>query len=156
MPPRRDHLITLVPAHRHVRATGQRHVTAVSHRESRTFVKDGPVTSSDIPSTVVEAISVLFAEHEVASLCLPSGWFGRPHDNWHQLSEVAIEGDDVLVRLDDRQVLRLTAEGTSLEGRVLRVMIREGRWDWTEYGGDQERSEALGPGNVEFHAPFHP
>jgi hypothetical protein len=86
-------------------------------------VKDSPVTSSVNPSSIVEAISAFFAEHEVASLCLPSGWFGRPHDNWHQLSEVATEGDAVLVRLDDRQVLTLTAEGTSVEGRVLMVTI---------------------------------
>ena len=107
------------------------------------------------PSAIVEAINSFFAEHEVASLRLPSGWFGRPHDNMHQLSEVAIEGDYVLVTLDGKQVLTLDAEGTSADGRVLYVKVRGGRWDWTEYGGDQEHSEALEPGNVEFHAFFH-
>ena len=113
------------------------------------------MTSSGNRSAIVETVSAFFAEHEVAGLRLPSGWFGRPHDNWHQLTEVATEGDDVLVRLDDRQLLRLQAEDTSSEDRVLRVMIRGGRWDWTEYGGDQKHTEVLGPGNVEFHAPFH-
>jgi hypothetical protein len=106
-------------------------------------------------AAIAETVIAFFAEHEVASLRLPSGWFGRPHDNWHQLTEVATEGGGVLIRLDDKQVLTLKAEATSLEGRVLRVTIRGGRWDWTEYGGDQRRTEVLGRGNVEFHAPFH-
>lgn len=62
----------------------------------------------------------------------------------------------MLVRLDEKQVLTLQAEAVSSDDRVLRVLIRGGRWDWTEYGGDQEHTEALGSGNVEFHAPFHP
>lgn len=61
----------------------------------------------------------------------------------------------MLVRLDDEQVLTLKAEATGSEDRVLRVMIRGGRRDWTEYGGDQEHTEVLGSGNVGFHAPFH-
>ena len=95
--------------------------------------------------TIVEAINTFFAEHEVASLRLPSGWFGRPHDNMHELSEVALEGDHVLVTLDGTQVLELDAEGTSAEGRVLYVKVRRGRWDWTEYGDEKKHSEALGP-----------
>ena len=93
------------------------------------------------PSTIVEAINSFFAEHEVASLRLPSGWFGRPRDNMHQLSEVAIDGDYVLVILDGKQVLTLDAEGASADARVLYVKICGGRWAWTEYGRDQEHSE---------------
>jgi hypothetical protein len=68
---------------------------------------------------------------------------------------VGTAGDAVVVRLDEGQVLTLDAEGVSGEARVLRVAIRGGRWDWTEYGAEAEHSEALGPGVVEFHAPFH-
>lgn len=120
-------------------------------------MNDDPVTSSlGNPSAIVEAVQSFFAKHEVASLRLPSGWFGRPHDNWHRLTETKTDGEAVLVRLDDDQVLTLQTEALSSDGRVLRVAIRGGRWDWTEYGGDQEHSEVLGQGNVEFHAPFHP
>jgi hypothetical protein len=118
-------------------------------------MEDERVISQADPSIIVAAIVAFFAEHEVASLRLPSGWFGRPHDNWHHLTEVATEDGDVLVRLDEKQVLRLDAEATSVEGRVLRVKILGGRWDWTEYGGEREHSEVLTPGEVEFHAPFH-
>jgi hypothetical protein len=118
-------------------------------------VNDGRVTSSPDASTIADAVNAFFAEHEVASLRLPSGWFGRPHDNWHQLLGTATDGDDVLVHLDDTQVLTLDADGLSTDGRVLRVAIRGGRWRWTEYGGHNEHEEALEPGFVEFHAPFH-
>ncbi|MEQ4210153.1 hypothetical protein [Actinopolymorpha sp. B9G3] len=111
------------------------------------------MTSSGNPTAIAAAVRTFFAEHEVASLRLPSGWFGRPYDNRHQLTETATEGSDMLVRLDDRQVLTLAAEGMSPEGRILRVTIRGGRWHWTEYGGDIEHDEVLGPGVVAFHAP---
>ena len=118
-------------------------------------VDDDRVTcSSGDPSAIAEAVSAFFAEHGVASLRLPTGWFGRPHDNWHELTGTTTEDENVLVRLDDKQVLTLQAEAGSPEERVLRVAIRGGRWDWTEYGGDQNHTEMLGSGSVEFHAPF--
>ncbi len=101
------------------------------------------------------AVSAFFAAHEAASLRLPSGWFGRPHDNWHALSDVSTDGGNVLIRLDGKQLLSLKAEAASSEGDVLQVAIRGGRWEWTDYGGDQAHNEVLGPGNVEFHAPYH-
>jgi hypothetical protein len=116
-------------------------------------VDDAWVTTSGSASAIVDAIEAFFAEHEVASLRLPSSWFGRPHDKWHQLTEAATVGDEVQVRLDDKQVLRLD-EDASGEERVLRVFIRGGRWHWTEYGGDTDHSEVLAVGAVEFYAPY--
>jgi hypothetical protein len=118
-------------------------------------VDDAWVTTSGSASAIVDAIEAFFAEHEVASLRLPSSWFGRPHDKWHQLTEAATVGDELQVRLDDKQVLRLDAEDASIEERVLRVFIRGGRWHWTEYGGDTDHSEVLAVGAVEFYVPFH-
>ncbi|MBP6996011.1 MAG: hypothetical protein KBB39_07735 [Phycicoccus sp.] len=86
----------------------------------------------------------------------PTGWFGRPHDNWRQLTETAVEDGRLLIRLDDRQVLTLEAESVSTDGNVLRLAIRQGRWDWTEYGSDQEHGEVLAPDKVELHAPLTP
>ena len=103
-----------------------------------------------------EAVAAFFAQHQVASLRLPSGWFGRPHDNFHQLATAAVEGDAVLIRLDRTQVLTLDAETAAAEGRILRVTIQGGLWRWTEYGGNKVHREILGSGIVEFHAPFDP
>jgi hypothetical protein len=124
--------------------------------EVPSVVNDERVSSaSGNPSAIADAVSAFYAEHEVASLRLPSGWFGRPHDNWHQLTETTTEKENLLVRLGDKQVLTLQAEAVSSDDRVLRVTIRGGRWDWTEYGGDKEHTEVLGAGDVEFHAPFY-
>lgn len=131
-------------------------ITCVANRKPSHLVKDGRVEStSGNPSAVAEAVQAFFAEHASASLRLPSGWFGRPFDNLHRLTKVATEHDDVVVRLDDRQVLVLHAEAVSSQDRILRLSIRGGRWDWIEYGGTREHTEVLGPGDVEFHAPVH-
>ena len=71
------------------------------------------------------------------------------------MTGIVTDGGEVLVRLDDTQVLALDVDGVSTDGRVLQVTIRGGRWRWREYGGHNEHDEALGPGVVEFHAPFH-
>jgi hypothetical protein len=126
----------------------------VPTRGTRAFVDDAWVTTSGSASPSWTLSILFFAEHEVASLRLPSSWFGRPHDKWHQLTEAATVGDEVQVRLDDKQVLRLD-EDASGEERVLRVFIRGGRWHWTEYGGDTDHSEVLAVGAVEFYVPFH-
>ncbi len=104
--------------------------------------------------TVADDVRAFFAEHEVASLRLPTGWFGRPHDNWHHLSEVGAQDNEVVIRLDEIQVLRISVEATASPGRILRLTIPGGRWDWTEYGGERRHAEVLGPGIVELHAPF--
>ena len=140
----------LVPSSRPAHRSRQMSEFPASVR--RVVRKDGCVQSSRGPSHIVEAIDAFFAEHNVASLRLPSGWFGRPHDNMHQLSKVAMEGDHVLVILDGKQVLTLDAVGASQVGRFLSITVRSGRWDWVEYGGYDEHTEALGSGDVEFHA----
>jgi hypothetical protein len=60
------------------------------------------VATSKAAEAIAEAVAMFFGNHEVASLKLPSGWFGRPYDNWHQLTKVSIERDLVLIRLDEK------------------------------------------------------
>ncbi len=103
---------------------------------------------------VARAIEDFFGEHEVASLRLPKGWFGRPYDNWHELNEVSIEDDLVVVRLDEVQVLRLHAVTAKVDGRALQITIGDGYWEWTSYGGTDRHHEQLEAGAVEFHPPF--
>ncbi|GAB3068525.1 hypothetical protein GCM10027053_35960 [Intrasporangium mesophilum] len=113
----------------------------------------GSMTSA--PDAIVDDIATFFGDHEVASLKLPSGWFGRPYDNWHRLTEVSTDGQRVRIRIDQTQDLDLDASGASVDGRTLRVVIRSGGWDWTDYGGSERHHESLGQGVVEFHAPYH-
>ena len=127
-----------------------------SFRREANSRDDVPVATKQTPAAIAHDVRSFFADHEIASLRLPSGWFGRPHDNWHQLTEVKPDGEAVQVCLDETQILTLHAEGVSSEGLVLRVAITGGSWCWTEYGGDQEHNEILGAGRVEFHAPAGP
>ncbi|WP_091756895.1 hypothetical protein [Pedococcus cremeus] len=113
------------------------------------------MTSSSDASTIAQAVTAFFPDHEVAGLRLPPRWFGRPFDNWHQMSQAATDGDRVMIRLDSTQILTLDAQDASLDGRMLRIVGRGGSWSWTEYGGDVRHEEVLGSGCVEFSAPFH-
>lgn len=49
-----------------------------------------------------------------------------------------------MIGLDDKQVLTLKAEDALSEDRVLRVTIRGGRCDWTEYGEDRNAPMCAG------------
>jgi hypothetical protein len=122
-------------------------------RGVRRDVNDEPVTLPASGSTLADAVVAFFADYKVASLRLPSGWFGRPNDNLHQLTDATMNRDDLVIRLDAKQVLTLDAESAHSDRRVLRVNIGGGHWRWTEYGGGTEHEELLGPGVVEFHAP---
>lgn len=102
-------------------------------------------------------IREFFEQREVASLKLPEGWFGRPYDNWHQLSDVEFDGPTLVITLDAAQILRVrTSDRVVVEGRTLRVPVADGTWKWTPYGdrGELSRISAIGAGTVEFHAPW--
>jgi len=113
------------------------------------------MTADGMTERVAAAIRSFFAEHEVATIKLPSGWFGRPNDNWHQLTEVSVTGPLVQVRLDETQQLELVASAVAVDGRILRIAIDRGGWTWISYGASERHQEALNAGDVEFHAPYH-
>jgi hypothetical protein len=113
------------------------------------------MATDGMPDRVAEAIRAFFAEYGVATLKLPSGWFGRPYDNWHPLTGASVAGEVVQVRLDEVQVLDLTVSTVALDGRILRIAIECGDWRWTSYGASDRHHEALNAGTVEFHAPHH-
>ena len=96
-----------------------------------------------------------FSEFGGASLQLPSGWFGRPFDNFHQLAGVRSTGAELEITLDDVQVLTLHIDGAAVhDGRVLSVPVLGGRWEWTGYGGSDRHTETVPAGEVRFHAPY--
>ena len=45
-----------------------------------------------------------------------------------------------------------SAADLSVDGRAMRIVIRSGAWDWTDYGGTATHREELNPGAVEFRA----
>ncbi|GLI26444.1 hypothetical protein ARHIZOSPH14_06860 [Agromyces rhizosphaerae] len=115
------------------------------------------MTASSPRREDVATIRELFNQRGGASLKLPEGWFGRPFDNWHQLSDVELDGPVLVITVDDSQILRIrTAGRVTVEGRTLRVPVTDGTWSWVPYGhsGEAPRIAAIGAGTVEFHAPW--
>lgn len=100
------------------------------------------------------AVRDFFEQHKVASLKLPHGWFGRPHDNQHQLSSVGTQGDEVRIILDGQHVLTVAPIFTQVVGRELRITTSGGRWQWQPYGRSNVLDEEVVAGTIEFHAPF--
>jgi hypothetical protein len=106
------------------------------------------------PDEVADSVRRFFAEHEVASLQLPTGWFGRPYDNFHQLTRASAEGGLVEICLDEVQILRVHASRAESVGRTLEIRVSGGSWRWTSYGATDTHDEPVGAGTVKLHAPF--
>jgi len=71
---------------------------------------------------VLEIVRRWFGEVGLAGLELPSGWFGRPHDNLHKLTWSEIRGAKVFLELDNILHLVITAPTTAtVKGNDLRV-----------------------------------
>lgn len=101
-----------------------------------------------------DEVEAFFSRWGGAGLKLPSGWFGRPYDNFHELTSVSVSDDTLVVVLDERQTLRLRSPGsTETDGSVLRVDgFVEAEWTWFEYDTDAEHRERFDRGTVEFVA----
>lgn len=100
------------------------------------------------------SVYAFFGSWEGASLKLPSGWFGRPHDNFHVLTSVSIVGDALVIVLDERLELRLSRpQRIDVDGPTLRVGGFTGAdWKWCDYGTGAEHREHFDGGVVEFVA----
>lgn len=101
-----------------------------------------------------EAVEAFFARWGGAGLKLPDGWFGRPHDNFHELTFVGVEREKLKVVLDGRQTLELAGPAvTSVDGAVLRIEgFGSAAWTWYEYDSGAEHREHYDDGAIEFIA----
>lgn len=107
----------------------------------------GPVASA------VATVREFFEHNEFASLKLPDRWFGRPYDNFHQLSSVGFTGEEIRVILDGQQVLSFAVTSVEVRGRELHLGTAGGSWHWQSYGGTDIHKEVVPAGTIEFHAP---
>jgi hypothetical protein len=101
-----------------------------------------------------QVVADFFGQVGGASLRLPSGWFGRPHDNQHELTSIEVDGETLVIFLEDHQVLRLTDPRViEVEGRSLRIAsFAAATWEWTEYGSGQRHREEFNSGTIDFLA----
>lgn len=71
---------------------------------------------------LLQVVRGWFAEVGLASLELPSGWFGRPYDNLHRLTWSEVRGAKVFIELDNILHLVITAPtAAAVKGNDLRV-----------------------------------
>ena len=79
-----------------------------------------------------------FRVHGAAGLVLPDGWFGRPHDNIHQLSFLAVRPAWLILEFDERLLLTLRDVAQVAPGAAeLEISgFSSCVFDWKEYVND--------------------
>lgn len=103
---------------------------------------------------VRDEIDSFFANWGGASLKLPSGWFGRPYDSFHELTSLSVVDGSLVIVLDERQKLTLHHPR---EARVAEsVLFVNGfdlvEWSWYAYDTGAEHHERFTDGAIEFVA----
>jgi len=109
------------------------------------------------PSGIAQVVERFFAAHKGAGLILPSGWFGRPYDNFHRLTGCAATRDGVRIQLDGQLNLSLTGGelvATIRDGDLTLSGFATAVWDWRPFGSTEERHETFFGGAVAFIAPL--
>ena len=100
---------------------------------------------------VLDVVLDWYAVAEVASLQLPSGWFGRPFDSRHRLTASFVAADRLVLVLDDRVLLCL-AHPTTVQAvpESLRISgFPYGTLDHDDYGsGGGSHVQAFREGEV--------
>jgi hypothetical protein len=107
---------------------------------------------------VLTAIAKWFDQVRLAGLELPTGWFGRPFDNLHQLTWSASATRKVLLELDEQILVVLTQpERVEVIDNDLHVVgSKQVVVDWQEYGRSKSRVDDCGSGDVVFHGQARP
>lgn len=106
-------------------------------------------------TTGSEQLQAFFGRVGRASLKLPSGWFGRPMDNLHALTQVAVTDEGLVVELDGRHRLVLSGPvRVADEGFILRLTeFASARWESTGWGSQATTKVAtFDGGQIEFHS----
>jgi hypothetical protein len=104
---------------------------------------------------VQAAVVDWFERMQAGGLKLPSGWFGRPHDNLHRLSESHVIAGRLVLVLDGQMVLTLAGprQASEQDGNLVISGFEHCVWDWTEYGSNRTHLETFADGEVEFVKP---
>ena len=108
---------------------------------------------SNAPTTV-EIIQRWFARTWGGGLILPDGWFGRPYDNIHRLTDLSESPGSLHIELDNQ--LSLTFSGDVRVNDNGNELLIEGysqlSFDWKEYGSDVPHSDIYREGHAKLVA----
>lgn len=88
-------------------------------------------------------------------LVLPDGWFGRPHDNIHHLTDVCEDENGLRIELDSRLSLTFLGNVSVQDNGDELVFSGYSRleFDWKEYGSNLPHFDSYDDGEVKFVAP---
>jgi hypothetical protein len=106
------------------------------------------------PNEVVLAATNWFGRVTAASLQMPRGWFGRPHDNLLQLTWISATHRKVLLEFDG-QVLLILTDPVSVVESVDQLQIdgcAQVTLDWQEYVNLRPHIDDHGAGSVRLFA----
>jgi len=88
---------------------------------------------------VLQMVRDWFAQGRRIGLELPSGWFGRPYDNQHELTFSVARPHKLILELDSRlclvftDVARACVEADALVLSGFKQLV----FDWQEFGNDE-------------------
>jgi hypothetical protein len=101
---------------------------------------------------ISEFVAEWFQKVGLAGMILPTDWFGRPDDNFHQLTWIAARNRKVLIELDQQLLLTITQpkQAQVREAELLIEGAAQVVLDWEEYGSFTPHVENCGPGSVRF------
>lgn len=93
-----------------------------------------------------------FASGRRPGVVLPTGWFGRPYDNQHELTWAAAHGDRMFLELDDSQLLMIVGRPVAhvSEAELKIDGFDHVVWDWQQYSGTKRGVETFAQGEVRF------
>jgi len=101
---------------------------------------------------IIRNIEDWFSREGGGGLILPDGWFGRPHDNFHQLTSISDSNSLIEIVLDD--ILQLKFEGNieihESSGNLIISNFKKLDFQWQEYGADKVHNSIYEDGKVEF------
>jgi hypothetical protein len=102
----------------------------------------------------LEQITKWFANVRHAGLILPNGWFGRPHDNQHQLTWAHARRYKLLLELDEQLLLVLTTPGPPIiNAEGITMGFDQLVFDWQGYGDLQPHVDVFSAGQLQLVAP---
>ena len=104
---------------------------------------------------VQDQIRDWFQKRGGGGLVLPSGWFGRPYDNVHQVSEIRVHDEALVLALDEGQLMlrfdgipEIRADSEELTFTNFRSLD----FDWKEYGSGKLHSNHFKTGTAKIMA----
>lgn len=96
----------------------------------------------------IERFFEIFEEATVVGLVLPTGWFGRPYDNYYHLNAVSIDSESgaATIDLDHEWILVIRPQHVAWRADHMELTIRVSNGVMRHLGGER----TFGEGDVKF------